>query len=194
MSEDPVVDLDFAGPFSRPDTLAAPSLSDIGPMWSKGLRYSFAHVMLPILAFADPDVFYPIISGSNIEEYLRKIWCDLALVLGPGESPEGLGVFWTVLRHDTEAWVIHLPKPMETPEAFLVAAVFQFKKQSPGKEVERFRYFTLELGRNTFDQSEQYFLCEWVGSRMMGGEHRNHGLVSDNSERTFIAGITRLIS
>jgi hypothetical protein len=56
-----------------------------------------------------------------------------------------------------------------------------------GTEVISTRYFTLELGRNIVDQSEEYHFCEWVGA--LQREHKNHGRLRDAREQTFVNAI-----
>ena len=160
---------------------------------SKGLRYNYAHVALPILVLMNPKKFYNDVSGSKGEEYLSNMWRGLAGRMGVKQSPQGLGLSRKALRDDTEALIIRLPRPSEVPEAFLVAAVFQVKSRFLGKEVESVRYFTLELGRNVFDQSDEYHFCEWVGNVLSARQHINHGRTADCSEKTFVAAINEVI-
>ncbi|MBN1139387.1 MAG: hypothetical protein JXM73_22610 [Anaerolineae bacterium] len=162
-------------------------------MFSKGLKYNYAHIFLPMLVFAKPDWWYQHLSGPHGELLLRKTWIELGGSVRMSEPPEGLSVSHSVLRDDIEAYVIHLPRPTESPEAVLVALVFQVGEQLGRKQAESVRYFTVELAPDIYGPSERYMLCEWVGGRMTKGEHRNYGQIPDDSERTFLAAIGRLI-
>ena len=156
---------------------------------SKGLQYNYAHIALPILVLMNPKKFYQDVTGRKGDKYLKTIWQGLAGKMGVRQSPNELGLSKQVIGDDVEAFVIRLPKPIESPEAFFVAAVFRVKKQFLSKEIESARYFTLELGRNIFDQSDEYHFYEWVGNVLRGQQHKNYGQTADYKEETFIAAI-----
>lgn len=71
--------------------------------------------------------------------------------MGVRESSDGLMVSKRELNEQNEVYIIKLPTPAETPEAFYVGALFKVKKKLLNKEIKSARYFTLELGRNIFE-------------------------------------------
>ncbi len=160
---------------------------------SKGLQYNYAHMALPILVLMNPKKFYQDVTGTKGEKYLKTIWQGLAGKMGVRQSPNEIGLSKQVIHDEVEVFIIRLPKPIESPEAFFVAAVFRVKKQFLSKEVESARYFTLELGRNISDQSDEYHFCEWVGNVLRGQQHKNYGRTTDSNEKTFLAAINDVI-
>ncbi len=162
---------------------------------TKGLHYNFAHLALPILVLMNPKKFYGDISGRNNKEYLSSIWQGLANKMGISPSKYTFEVSTMEITKDLEAFIIKLPPPKEVPEAFLVAAVFQVKKQLFSKSVESVRYFTLELGKNPYDlSSNEYHFCEWTGNMATSPRHENYGRIVRADEKLFISAIKEVLS
>ncbi len=159
---------------------------------AKGLSYNYAHLALPTLALMNPKKFYQDISGSKGEQYLLTIWQGLAGRLGVRPPSAGPLLSKKVVLNDMEVFIVRLPRPTRVPDAFFVSPVFQVKKQFLSKEVVSVRYFTLELGENILDETDEYHFCEWVGNVLSGREHKNHGRTADAGEETFVAAIAEM--
>lgn len=161
---------------------------------SKSLRYNFAHLALPILVLMNPNKFYHDISGTGGKKYLNTMWQGLAGRMGIRQSPPGPELSKIILREDVEAFIITLPKPFVVPDAFFVSAVFQFKNLHINKEIEVVRYFTLELGKNLIDQSDEYHFCEWEGNVLTKRQHKNYGRLANGNINSFISAITEVLN
>lgn len=160
---------------------------------SKGLHHNFAHLALPILVLMNPRKFYSDISDVNNEKYLKTIWQGLAVRMGVRQTPIELEVIKNVLREGTEVFIIKLPEPINVTDAFLVAALFQFNP-SVKKEIESARYFTLEFGRSPYNQSIEYYLCEWTGSVISGRQHKNYGRLENTNTKSFVMAINEVLN
>lgn len=152
------------------------------------LQYNYAHLALPILALGNPNKFYQDVSGAKGQQYLENIWQGLSNKMGIRQSPVGLAVSKIELSEAAEVLVIKMPKPAGVPEAFFAGVAFNIKKKFMGKEITAVRYFTLELGKNPFDGSEEYHFCEWVGSAIER-KHENYGKLPDTKEQNFATAI-----
>lgn len=158
---------------------------------SKGLPYNFAHITLPILVLMNPRKFHDDISGSNNVKYLTTIWQGLARRMGVRQTTVDFQVTKNTLQEGSEVFTIKLPEPTRVPDAFLVSAVYQFKNSSVG--IDTARYFTLEFGKNPYDQSTEYFFCEWIGNVVSGGQHKNYGQLKNPNVTTFVKAINEIL-
>jgi hypothetical protein len=158
---------------------------------SKGLPYNFAHLALPVLVLMNPRKFYADISGSNNVKYLTTIWQGLAGRMGIRQTTVDFHVTKNVLQEGSEVFAIKLPEPTRVPDAFLVSAVYQFKNSSV--DIDTARYFTLEFGKSPFDQSTEYHFCEWIGTVVSGGQHKNYGRLENPNVTTFVRAINEIL-
>jgi hypothetical protein len=161
------------------------------PTPPKRFLYNFAHVALPILALGNPKKFYSDISGSGGKQYLLTMWNGLERRMGARESNDGLNLTKSDLRSDIQVFVIHMPKATNVPEAIYIGIAFRVKKQFLKTEVYSGRYFTLELGKNSDTNSNEYHFCEWVGA--INSQHKNYGQLPNANENTFLWAIDRAI-
>jgi len=122
--------------------------------------YNYAHVALPILALGNPKKFYSDISGSGGKQYLLTMWNGLERRMGARQSNDGLNLSKSNLRSDIQVFVIHMPNATNVPEAIYIGIAFRVKKQFLKTEVYSGRYFTLELGKNSDTNSNEYHFCE----------------------------------
>jgi hypothetical protein len=160
---------------------------------SKGLKYNFAHLTLPILVLMNPKKFYQDITDSNGDRYLQKLWHGLAERMVLRQPSFGLNLSLHKLDENMEAVIIELPAPKEVTEAFLVSAVFKFKNMPLSREIEYVRYFTLELGENPFNKSNEYHFCEWTGTIISSRQHENYGKLPEQSIACFKSAIIDLL-
>lgn len=161
---------------------------------SKTQHYNFAHIAIPILALMNPSKFYQDMTSPNGEKYLHSIWHGLAeKMVIPRHPSFGLGFSIHHLSGNIEAIIIKLPQPKDIAEAFYVAAVYKFKDNSTRKEIENGRYFTLELGKNPFNESTEYHFCEWEGNIISAHQHKNYGRLSENSLNKFKSAICEVL-
>ena len=165
----------------------------MSPLSNNSLKYNFAHIALPIVASGNPERLYNHLTDKNGEDYLISIFLGLAKKMGFHQVPPGLSLTKKRIIDDHEAFTIQLPKPNKSPEAFYVALVYLVNRKLFKKEVKSVRYFTLELGPNILNVSNDFFLCEWVGSYLQGRKHINHGQLSNAQKATFIEAIKELL-
>jgi hypothetical protein len=154
------------------------------------LHYNFAHVVLPFLALSNSRKFYRMTSSSAGKQFLIHIWERISNQIGINYPHDALSLSKLVLKSDIEAFLIQMPEPTSPPEAFYVVVVFRIKKNLFRTEATDARFFTLELGKNIDDQSEEYFFCEWVGAEKPS--HSNLGLLRNSKKDTFIKAIEDL--
>ena len=69
-------------------------------LFSKGLKYNYAHVVLPRLVWANPRSYYERLSSPQCDLLMRTLWQDVGKAIGVTESPEGLSVSRSALRDD----------------------------------------------------------------------------------------------
>jgi hypothetical protein len=75
------------------------------------------------------------------------------------------------------------------PEAFWGAVVFELDYFTIVPKIISVRYFTLELGRNPYAPSDEYYFCEWSTLK----EHLNYGKIAQNDMKLFIQAISSTI-
>lgn len=155
-------------------------------MFSGGsMRYKFAHMVLPSLALMNRKKFYRDISGRNNTQYLSNLWQGLASRMNQVPQSHLFEVSRTrILNY--EAFIIKLPTPINIPEAFFAAVIFQVNKQFFSKTVNTVRYFTLELGVDPKNGMENtYFVCEWAGNMATKPKHFIHMMIKVPLEELF---------
>ena len=160
----------------------------------KGQHYIFAHFALPLIALGNPRKTYKDLNGGGASAYLTGLWAGVGREVGESLPHGGLPVRKERLSERLEAFLIELPPPSVTPEAFFVAVVFTVRKRMLSTEALSSRYFTLELGRSQFSGLPEYFFCEWL--EWFGGTnpaHANHGTLPDEHLSTFLEAIRRVV-
>lgn len=149
--------------------------------------YNYAHIALRILALGNPRKFYKDVSSRTGTHYLLSIWQGLGRKMGVSHPPDELALSKIAIRRDTELFIIRMPRPKTTPEAFYIGVAFRIKRQLLKTDVLSVRYFTLELGRSIINQSEEYHFCEWTGA--LQPEHHNYGRLPISSEQVFVRAV-----
>jgi hypothetical protein len=154
------------------------------------IRYLFAHVYLPNSLFELPQKTYETLVSGKGRVYLLNIWNRIAAKTASKVPPIGLNLFREKLDSNHEVFVIQMPKPEVVPEAFFGAMVFKLDYFTLSPKVTAVRYFTLEMGKNPYEQVNEYHFCEWVTSK----EHLNFGRLSRNDKNLFLQAIFSVIN
>ena len=154
------------------------------------IRYLFAHVYLPDLLFELPQKTYENLVSGQGRDYLLYIWNRIATKTASKISPDGLNLFREKLDSNHEAFIVQMPKPEVVPEAFFGAMVFELDYFTLSPKVTAVRYFTLEMGKNPYEQVNEYHFCEWSTSK----EHVNFGKLSRNDKNLFLQAIFSMIN
>ena len=154
------------------------------------IRYLFAHVYLPDSLFELPQKTYENLVSGKGRDYLVYIWNRIATKTASKFHPNGLKLFREKLDSNHEAFVIQMPKPEVVPEAFYGAMVFELDYFTLSPKVTAVRYFTLEMGKNPYEQGPEYHFCEWATNK----EHVNYGKVSRNDKNLFLQAILSVIN
>jgi len=155
------------------------------------LLYNYAHMVLPFLALGNPGEVYEDLSGSAANQFLVSIWKDLESFFKLSQSHEGLHLAGKIDQEDYKIFVVQLPKPTASPEAFYIGVAFKVTEKILKTEVISARYFTLELGLEISTRSELYFFCEWEG--VENKKHINMGVLPARDEQTFINEIEKAL-
>ncbi len=165
------------------------SLSNSVPRKQDKIRYYFSHIYLPEMFFDLPQKMYENLAGERGDEFLLFLWDNVAKKLESKALPTGLHLFREKLDSKREVFVIQLPKPQVVPEAIWGAVAFELDYFTMTPKVTSVRYFTLELGQNPYEPSEEYHFCEWSTLK----EHTNYGKLSHNDMKLFIQAISSTI-
>ena len=149
------------------------------------IRYIFSHVYIPEMAFEASQRMYENLADKNGELFLIGLWQRLAARLGTNILPIGLRLSKRIMDKNYEAYIIQMPKPIVVPEAFWAVITFELDYQTITPKVITIRYFTLELGKNPYEQGDEYHFCEWATLH----EHVNYGKLSGTDENIFLEAV-----
>ena len=146
------------------------------------IRYLYSHVYLPNSLFEFPQKTYEnLVSGKGMD-YLLYIWNLIATKIAVMIHPDGLMMFREKIGSNHEAIIIQMPTPAVVPEAFFGAMIFELDYFTLSPKVTAVRYFTLEMGKNPYEQAIEYHFCEWSTSK----EHVNYGRLSRCDKDLFL--------
>lgn len=136
------------------------------------IHYLYAHKVLPGLFLLKPQQTIALLEQEGIQ-FLRFILDDLQRELKNDDKLDISELKYSVIREaNHKLFIIKLPQPIDSPEAYYVAMVE--KKTGSSRE---YRYFTLEktAAYGNQDQRLDTFFCEWT-PRL----HKNYGIGSIN--------------
>ncbi|GAB4215388.1 MAG: hypothetical protein OHK0022_55240 [Roseiflexaceae bacterium] len=122
-------------------------------------HYSFAHRLLPALAWQDPERLREALSGAGCQQLLLRIWRDIGSKLPQRERIEPHGLAAELRSHGAfQIVLITLPPPVAITETYFVAYVFG---PHPGAAMP-VRYFTLEESFSFIAHHSRTVLGEWT--------------------------------
>ncbi len=168
----------------------APHISNTAPEQQDKIRYYFAHIYLPEMFFELPQKMYENLASERGNDFLLFLWKNAAKEMASETIPSGLHLYRQKLDSNHEAFLIQMPRPRVVPEAFWGAVTFELEYYTIVPKVVSVRYFTLELGRNPYEPSDEYHFCEWSTLK----EHTNYGKLSQSDMRSFVQAISSTIS
>ncbi|HEU4327029.1 MAG TPA: hypothetical protein VFS21_28065 [Roseiflexaceae bacterium] len=121
-------------------------------------HYSFAHRLLPSLAWQNPDRLRMTLAGDEPLPFLMRLWRDIGEHLPPHQRLDPAGLAAETRSHGAyQILLITLPPPVAITEAYFAACVF-------GPHTHRavpLRYFTLEESYSFFSHQRTTVLGEW---------------------------------
>ena len=148
-------------------------------------HYHFSHVLVPRLAFNDPEAFYQdLLAGS---EALTRLWCAL------NSDTADAAPFRVTRSSDPELqdiFLIEMPRIDGDALAVAIAVVFEVVEPGTGAFPHRVRYFTLEKGPSLETGSPRHYLCEWEPDR----GHANWGMLPGPDTGVFLSKVGSLTS
>jgi hypothetical protein len=145
----------------------------------------FSHILVPRLAFSDPEALYQDLSDGS--EALSRLWCALNSDTG------GVAPFRVTGGRDSdshETFLIEMPRLDADSLACAIAVVFEKADFDGTCSPHRVRYFTLEKGRSLEAASPRHYLCEWEPDR----GHANWGMLPGPDSGEFLRRIRSITS
>lgn len=159
-------------------------------------HYYFAHHILPMLFFSDPEDIIEALSASD--DALDGMWRFVYDHLTTEElecqalPSTGLRFEAPITAHGWSGGIVHLPAPRAATEAFAIFLLIRTRKRFLGlKPYKEVIYFTLELGYNYESNQPCTFICNWEIDKE-GMHHVNHGIGPGNIDE-FIIAVKKLI-
>ncbi len=121
-------------------------------------HYSFAHRLLPALAWQDPERLRLALASDQSLAFLMRLWHDIAEHLPPDQRLDPAGLSAEARPHGARQIVlITLPPPVAVTEAHFAACVFDPHARPTAPP----RYFTLEESYSFFSHQRTTVLGEW---------------------------------
>jgi hypothetical protein len=132
-------------------------------------HYEYAHRVLPGVAFDNPSGMMTVLASPKARPLLADLWLRLAEQCERDGQPADRAYRPPEparRRANATAWyVVTLPQPLHSPEAFLVALAFDAATATV-------RCFTLELTWDHVARKATTVVCGWSPE----GNHLNYGL------------------
>lgn len=156
-------------------------------------HYSFAHVILRDVAFANPTQCVTALASAQVTEFLNELWEQVLAACDEHQRPATIDP-QDILIHKIRVGtfpcaLVELPTPQFSTEAFFIALVLTVNLVGEQWAFEKrpLRYFTLE-----YSSAEQGDLKTVVGEWQTTDHYINHGPGPEPDLNEFIRRVTQL--
>lgn len=149
---------------------------------------------MPTLALRDSKELLNRLTRQDNVRYLKKLWNGFGTQLNENIRDFGFDCTSTKIGRTCTLIIIQLPQPQFQPEAYYIGIAYFFKVGIFNNQVNKVRYFTLELGREVNDNREKHYVCEWQhGKSPKKFDHKNYGSINEKNVDSFRLAIKNIL-